>query len=203
MGGGLYRDVGEPGPSVPREDPAEASSPPGESMVAIAQPASDPRGTIGELRPELAARARALCRPPLDPDDLVQDVLERALRGSVGLRDGARLRSWLFTILTNTFIDRLRQLRAQPHPEDVDAAELAADGDTEHDPDWAALTGDHLRDAVARLPDELREVYTLHALEGRDYLAIAAQLGIAKATVGTRLLRARKQLRALLAETTR
>lgn len=171
-------------------------------MVAIAQPASDPRGTIGELRPELAARARALCRPPLDPDDLVQDVLERALRGSVGLRDGARLRSWLFAILTNTFIDRLRQLRAQPRPEDVDAAELAAAEDAAH-PDWAALTGDHLRAAVARLPDELREVYTLHALEGRDYNAIAGQLGIAKATVGTRLLRARKQLRALLAEAPR
>jgi len=172
------------------------------ALVERAPDRFDRRDVIGELRPELAARARALCRPPLDPEDLVQDVLERALRGAVALRDGARLRSWLFTILTHTFIDRLRQLRAQPRPEDVDAAELPAAVATEG-PDWAALTGDHLRAAVARLPRELREVYTLHALEGRDYIAIAAQLRIAKATVGTRLLRARKQLRALLAEDSR
>jgi RNA polymerase sigma-70 factor, ECF subfamily len=167
--------------------------------LALIESTPDPRAEIGELRPELAARARALCRPPLDPDDLVQDVLERALRGSVRLRDGARLRSWLFAILTNTFIDRLRKLRSQPPVEDVDSSELPAT-DADERADWAALTGDHLRAAVDRLPAELREVYTLHALEGRDYIAIAAQLGIAKATVGTRLLRARMQLRALLAE---
>jgi RNA polymerase sigma-70 factor (ECF subfamily) len=38
----------------------------------------------------------------------------------------------------------------------------------------------------------------MHALENRSYQEIAATLGIPKATVGTRLIRARRKLRELL-----
>jgi RNA polymerase sigma-70 factor (ECF subfamily) len=40
--------------------------------------------------------------------------------------------------------------------------------------------------------------FELFAFEGRSYDDIAAALGIAKATVGTRILRARQKLRELL-----
>jgi RNA polymerase sigma-70 factor, ECF subfamily len=152
---------------------------------------------IGAFRSELHGRARVLCRPPLDPDDLVQDVLERALRSAAQIREGAKLRAWLFTILTNTFIDRVRQLRSQPPVEPADDALPEA---VDERPDWTKLTAEQLLAAVAQLPDDTREVYRLHALDGRDYIWIAAHLDIPKSTVGTRLLRARKQLRELLAK---
>jgi RNA polymerase sigma-70 factor, ECF subfamily len=41
-------------------------------------------------------------------------------------------------------------------------------------------------------------VYRLHALEGRSYEEVSARLRIPKATVGTRLIRARRKLRDLL-----
>lgn len=154
---------------------------------------------IGGFRHELHVRARALCRPPLDADDLVQDVLERALRSRAQLREAAQLRAWLFAILGNTFIDRIRHLRTVPASEPVDDALPTPEPDAR--PCWAELSAEQLRAAVARLPDDTREVYRLHALDGRDYIWIAEHLGIPKATVGTRLLRARKQLRALLART--
>jgi RNA polymerase sigma-70 factor (ECF subfamily) len=45
---------------------------------------------------------------------------------------------------------------------------------------------------------DFREVYRLHALEGRSYEEVAARLRIPKATVSTRLIRARRKLRDLL-----
>ena len=41
-------------------------------------------------------------------------------------------------------------------------------------------------------------MYRLHALEGRSYQEISERLGIPKATVGTRLIRARRKLKELL-----
>ena len=63
---------------------------------------------------------------------------------------------------------------------------------------WARFSLDDVRAAVAGLPDDVRDTYRMFALEGRDYTAIAAAQGIPKATVGTRLHRARRHLRAAL-----
>ena len=52
--------------------------------------------------------------------------------------------------------------------------------------------------AVARLPEEFRSVYQMHAIDGRSYSEIALKLALPKNTVGTRLIRARRKLRDLL-----
>ena len=54
------------------------------------------------------------------------------------------------------------------------------------------------RAAVSSLGGDFRLIYQLHAFEGQSYDQIASGLAIPKATVGTRLLRARKKLKALL-----
>src|SRR5690606_33131572 len=58
-------------------------------------------------RPLLQSLARRLCRSSLDPDDLVQDTLERALRSSLPVDTNER--AWLSRVMRNLFIDRLRQ----------------------------------------------------------------------------------------------
>src|SRR6185503_17184250 len=57
----------------------------------------------------LLARARALCRSSADADDLLHDAIELALRGYPTMRGPERARSWLFAILRNAFIDRVRR----------------------------------------------------------------------------------------------
>lgn len=155
------------------------------------------REVLAEQVPVLLTVARGLCRDQTRVEDLVQDVFEKALRSidTLDLEDNPR--GWMVSILYNLHIDRCRELaRRQPHvpfddiplssPEPVDA------------PIWSALTVNDVRQAAAQLPDELRETYALFAFEGRTYTEIAAQLGIAKATVGTRILRARAHLKRLL-----
>jgi RNA polymerase sigma-70 factor (ECF subfamily) len=63
---------------------------------------------------------------------------------------------------------------------------------------WQALTGDQVRAQLARLPADQRETFELFMFERLSYDEIAARLTIAKATVGTRILRARTKLREIL-----
>jgi RNA polymerase sigma-70 factor (ECF subfamily) len=143
----------------------------------------------------LRGLAGKLCRAQLDPDDLVQDVLEKTLRHPIP--DGANERRWLAKVMHNLFIDKLRRrqtLREEPL-EAVPAATIMDDR-----PWWLSISDEDVRAAVARLPEEQRVTFELFAFDKKTYDEIAAQLQIAKATVGTRILRARQKLRDLLAE---
>lgn len=154
----------------------------GESAIATALRAHEPL---------LAATARRLTGNAADADDLVHDTYERALRAWDRYADRGNLKAWLMTILHNQFIDRCRRAKRQQTEaisEDVVAPEPAAP------PAWAAVTPEQLARALDALAAEFRAVYDLHAA-GRSYDDIAAALAIPKATVGTRLLRARKKLK--------
>jgi RNA polymerase sigma-70 factor (ECF subfamily) len=133
----------------------------------------------------------------------VQEVHVRALRHYETLRNQENARPWLLTILSRTFVDLIRQRSSEPPREPLDEVDIP-DKPPEAEPIWASITEAQLHAAVERLPEDLRDCYRMHALEGRDYSHIAATLKIPSGTVGTRLLRARKKLREqLLAESGR
>lgn len=158
---------------------------------------------VAQYRGVLEKRARQLCRGHLDPDDLVQEVHIRALRHYETLRNQENPLPWLLTILRRTFVDLMRQRSSEPPRAPLDEVDLP-EPLPEPEPAWASITEAQLRAAVDQLPEDLRDCYRMHALEGHDYSHIAATLKIPSGTVGTRLLRARKKLRELLlAETGR
>jgi RNA polymerase sigma-70 factor (ECF subfamily) len=154
---------------------------------------------IVEHQPALRARAAQLCRSHLDPEDLLQEAMMRAYRGREQLRERKAARSWLLTIVTNTFCDALRRQRARPQQVPLEEEPMAGEEEAAEPLPWESITSEELRAAVERLPDDVRATYRLFAFDGKDYIEIAAVLGIAKGTVGTRILRARKRLRVLLA----
>ncbi len=143
----------------------------------------------------LRGLARRLCGSAADAGDLVQDTYERALRRRAQYVPGTNLQAWMCTILHHLFLDRCRARSRGPTQaplEELPAPEPVAE------PAWAALTRDDVVAALGRLEPDFRRVYELHTLEGVPYQEIAAQLGIPKATVGTRLARARRKLRDIL-----
>lgn len=142
----------------------------------------------------LRGLARKLCRAHIDPDDLIQDLLEKLMR-TQPLPEVENERAWLARILHNLFIDKLR--RHQARREDLGEDEPAAPV-TDQVAWWEALGEDAVRAAANQLSPEQRTTFELFAFEGKSYDQIAAQLRIAKATVGTRILRARLRLRELL-----
>jgi RNA polymerase sigma-70 factor, ECF subfamily len=147
--------------------------------------------------PVLLAIAGRLCGNTADARDLVQDTYERALKAWERLPSDANHRGWLVTIMNRLFIDRCRRAKRSPLV-DREAPEPAApEREVDAAPAWSAVTSEQLASAVARLGEEFRRVYELHAV-GRSYKEIGDELGVPAATVGTRLLRARRRLRELL-----
>jgi RNA polymerase sigma-70 factor (ECF subfamily) len=145
--------------------------------------------------PRLRRYARALTGDPTRADDLVQDTLERALtRGHLWRRD-SDLRAWLFTIMHNQFVNRVRASDALRDAADIADFVLADPGG----PGDAAVLMD-LEAALARLPDEQREVLLLIGLEELSYQEAATVLGVPIGTVMSRLSRGRERLRRLMAD---
>jgi RNA polymerase sigma-70 factor (ECF subfamily) len=171
--------------------------------LSAPQPAASDEARFAEAArehtPLLRALARKLCRDDAEASDLLQDTFERALRAWPSLPPGANIRAWMVTIQHNLFIDRCRRRKVRGTMASIDDVQVAAPEPAPAAP-WQDLTGDQIAAAVARLPDEFRQVYQGH-LDGRSYDELARELGIPKNTVGTRLLRARKRLRELLTET--
>ena len=63
---------------------------------------------VVEETPRLLRYARSLTRNADSADDLVQDTLVRALAKRVLWQEGTDLRAWLFTIMHNTHVNRIR-----------------------------------------------------------------------------------------------
>jgi RNA polymerase sigma-70 factor, ECF subfamily len=146
--------------------------------------------------------ARKLCRNGgAEPEDLVQDTLERALLHLDQLRgwsDGRR-RAWLCTTLQRRFLDHCRRQRTEsresPHLELVRAPVLMREPREWHP--WERLSEDDLRRAISRLRPPLRTAFELHSA-GLRYKAIAERLGTTPGTVGFWLHQARHELKASL-----
>lgn len=146
---------------------------------------------------QLRALALRWCRNASEADDLLQDALERAYLAAGVLDEHSNPLPWLTTIMRNLFRDRCRRdarrwtlgdawlgTLATPAPEEVAL--------------WRAVDAEHLENALRQVDDSLRRAFILRWQEQRSYREISELLDIPINTVGTRLFRARRALRALV-----
>jgi RNA polymerase sigma factor (sigma-70 family) len=145
-----------------------------------------------ELIPRLRRYARALAGERSAADDLVQDTLERAWTKLHLYRRGTDLRAWLFTVMHNVYVNKVRATRFTDQLDDEmpELAQRAVQGDS--------LIVRDLDRAIALLPVEQRAVLLLVSLEDMSYEDVARTLGIPIGTVMSRLSRGRERLRGLL-----
>ena len=153
---------------------------------------------IEEHIPSLRRYARALLGERSRADDLVQDTLERAWGRFHLWQSGSDLRAWLFTIMHSLSVNQLRQGHASQAalPLEDEALNVSVRA-TQED----GLEMRDLMAALARLPEEFREVVLLVGLEQLRYEEVAQVLGIPLGTVMSRLARGRERLRALMSGT--
>ena len=140
--------------------------------------------------------ARGLSRGRVDHEELAQDVIERWLRAIPLLPPATNHQAWLTTVLKNLFVDRLRRRDARAEIPADDAR--LPDREREVLPWWLELGAVDVDRELVKLPSRQRATFRLFAFEGKSYDEIAQEQGIAKATVGTRILRARLRLKQLL-----
>src|SRR5229473_5280024 len=145
--------------------------------------------------PRLRRYARALTRDMTRADDLVQSCLTRAIAKQHLWQPGTDLRAWLFTILHNQHVNDVRR---SVHEGIHVAVEEIAPVLIAHPHALAVLQLRDLEVAIAKLPQEQRQVILLVGLEGMRYEEVALILGIPVGTVRSRLSRGREQLRRLM-----
>jgi RNA polymerase sigma-70 factor (ECF subfamily) len=131
-----------------------------------------------------------------DADDLTQEAYCKAQINLGQLRDPARARPWLFSILRNAYLHRVRADRLArwvPLESAADVPEERADGETlpEIDPE-------RLQQALAEIPEGFRTPVILFYFEEFSYRDIAEQMDLPIGTVMSRLARAKSHLRARL-----
>ncbi len=142
--------------------------------------------------------ARWLTGSEADAADVVQESFIRALTFFGGFRGGDS-RSWMLRIVRNTCYTWLRQNRRMNLSTTFDETihSVAQDAGPSRGIDPTAL-----RDAIAALPLDYREVLILREIEELPYKEIAHIADIPIGTVMSRLARARRILRTRLKEST-
>ena len=129
-----------------------------------------------------------------EAEDILQDVWLRVIRGIARVRDGSRLRGWLFGITRRVLMDRLRRQYAMPPASDLNTDDLAAEPEPpDCEPSLEALDA-----AIETLPLTEREILTLFYLRDLSLVEIADTLKIPIGTVKSRLFRARRMARAVI-----
>jgi RNA polymerase sigma-70 factor, ECF subfamily len=138
--------------------------------------------------------ARWLTRNDQDAEDVVQEASLRALKYWKGF-SGRDCRSWLLTIVRNTFYSWLRKQSVQP--EITEDGEIDEVDDSVPNPENMLLQNadrEMLKAALEDLPVEFRETIVLREMEGLSYKEIADIAAVPIGTVMSRLARARKRL---------
>lgn len=134
-----------------------------------------------------------------DADECFQETflsaLEVARREDVG-----NWRALLQRLAAARAVDRLRErCRRRSREESADWNAFAGNEPQPAQNAQEAELAQRLRDALAQIPVQQAEVFSLHGLEGWSYQEIAEQLSLSINSVGVLLHRARKRLRELLA----
>lgn len=152
---------------------------------------------IGQLS-ALRRYARSLARNSSDAEDLVHDALVKAYERRTTFKTGTNLRNWLFAIVHNTHVDRMRSAIVRRRQDDATMleGEPSYPAGQEH-----AIRLAQVRDAFMSLPEEQREALHLVAVEDLSYQEAADALGIPVGTLMSRISRARARLRAFEDET--
>jgi RNA polymerase sigma-70 factor (ECF subfamily) len=144
--------------------------------------------------PHLRRYARALLKDRASAEDLVQDALERAWSRFHLWREGSNLRTWLFTIMHNLHANLARNASRRPASAPIDDDFTLPVRAAQED--QMEVTAIEL--ALARLPEEQRQVVLLVGLEEIRYQEAAATLDIPVGTVMSRLHRGRERMREML-----
>lgn len=151
--------------------------------------------------------ARHLAGSAADAEDLVQDTFTRAFGAWDRLAPGTNLKAWLYRILRNRFLDRVRHEQVLPtemgdgaalEMPETDGEEAFLRGDRELE-SMRHLVGREIEAALADLREESRTVILLD-LEGLSEAEMAMVIGCPVGTIKSRLHRARTTLRKILSD---
>jgi RNA polymerase sigma-70 factor (ECF subfamily) len=163
-------------------------------------------GLFEELAMPLFARlynfAHWLTQDRAEAEDLVQETYMKALKGFGSFQQGTNFRAWMYKILRNTFLTSRTGLKTTltvSLDSENDKPVEPTSAETPETVLFARVDQRIIENALEELPVKLREIILLCDVEEMSYQEIADTLAVPIGTVMSRLSRARKSMRELLA----
>ena len=168
-------------------------------------------------RPRLRNFIRRRVPDPAEVEDIVQDVFYRLVEANRLLMPIEHVTGWLFSVARNRITDLFRKKKPESFSEQTienEEGELLQIEDLlpspEAGPDAAYLRSlllEELELALDELPDEQREVFVAHEMEGRSFREMAEESGVSINTLLARkryaVLHLRERLRDIYDEFTK
>ena len=189
-------------------------------MASVDHMALEQDQRISEVVKREGSRLRNFIRrrvtDPRDVEDVLQDVFYRLVEANRLLMPIDHVTGWLFRVARNRITDLFRKKKPESFS---DAATVDEEGeallieDLLPSPDAGPealylrnLLLDELELALDELPDEQREVFVAHELEGRSFKELAAETGVSVNTLLSRkryaVLHLRERLQSIYDEFT-
>jgi len=148
-----------------------------------------------------------------DAEDILQDVFSELVEAYRLMQPIEQVGAWLFRVARNRITDLFRKKKPEALQDQWVVAggesfaleDVLASPDAWPDEDYArSVLLEELADALGELPDEQREVFIAHEMEGRSFKELAAESGIAVNTLISRkhyaVIHLRRRLRAVYEE---
>jgi RNA polymerase sigma-70 factor (ECF subfamily) len=161
-------------------------------------------GSFEELAMPLFARlyqfACWLTQDRAEAEDLVQETFMKGLKSFSSYKQGTNFRAWMYRILRNTFLTSQAGLKADVSLDSEENAPLEpSSSETPESALLARVDNEAIQAALKELSVDFREIILLCDFEEMSYQEISLSIGIPIGTVMSRLSRARRAMRTLLA----
>jgi RNA polymerase sigma-70 factor (ECF subfamily) len=133
-----------------------------------------------------------------DAEDVAQEAFVRAYRSLRNFREEAGFGTWLYRIVHNVSLNRVRQKKVRQSREMNPDHRAAASEARTHSYSETVDTRAHIERALHQLPTLQRSVVILRHLEGMSTQQASRILGCSEGTVKTHLHRGLKKMKRLL-----
>lgn len=146
-------------------------------------------------RPSLYSLAFRMLRNADDANDVVQEVLLKALRGLSDFDADRPIKPWLCRICANCCVDAVRARKKDGESLDQHEYMLCDGGDSLVEQAAGNIRSKALEEAIGRLPDKYRRIILMRHFKHMDVIEIACALKKPEGTVKSWLFRARAMLK--------
>jgi RNA polymerase sigma factor (sigma-70 family) len=140
-------------------------------------------------------------------EDLTHDAFLKAMKNAKSFKGRGRFDSWLRKIVVNEALQYLRKQKREPYTETLNVEYYSSShGGFDFLEDEVAMNSVSLSEqleAISKLPDHHRIVFSMYVLDDYSHSQIAEILGISVGTSKSHLSRARKKLQKTLGEKTK